>query len=824
MPGSSPYYVPDRVVEPTRMVIDVRVDLERGRVGGHTTLSLSAVRDGVLEVALDAVAMTIESVEVDGHVTPFRYDGKQLVIGLGDRRRDAALTVRVTHESEPAKGLYFIRPDAAYPARPTEAWTQGQDEDNRHWFPCLDHPSYKCATEVRATFPHALFALSNGELVEDTTAGEQRTMHYRLDQPHSSYLVTLVVGTFATIEARHGEVPLAYHVHPGRLEDAPRTFARTPEMMALFESLTGRPYPFPRYSQIAVSEFVFGGMENTSATTLTDLTLHDERAHLDMTSEPLVAHELAHQWFGDLVTCRDWAHGWLKEVFATYFEHMWREHVAGEDEAAWDRLGDREQYLHEAKHRYVRPIVARIYDGPIDLFDRHLYEKGGAVLHMLRRELGDEPFWRGIKRYVDRHAGGVVETSDLQRALEEASGVSLTRFFDQWLHRAGHPQLKIAYSWDEASHLARVEVSQKGDEWALAVPVELVVGSEVQRHVLSVRHARELFYLPCTAAPTQAIFDPGMDLLGIFEVKKPEPLWLTELVSAARGIDRLRAARALGKQAAHTTRAALVSSMEKDAFWATRAEAAKALGELRGIASRDALCTRLPLELHPKVRRSIVRALAHFRHDLGAASTVALVLAEGDPSYLVEAEAATSLGKLRVPESFERLAAVLDRPSHRDVLSAAALAGLAALRDERGLALVLERTRYGSPASARAAAISAAATLAAEHQARRRAVREDLEELALDDPDFRARTAAVEGLATLADPDASETLERVAAQDLDGRVRRHAREVLRTLADGRGPADQVKALRERTEHLERSGDELRDRLALLEARLETHKS
>ena len=828
LPGSNPYYVPDRVVAPTRIAIDVIVDLTRGWIGGRTTLSLTALREGALEVELDAVAMTVGSVEVDGVVTPHRYDGTRLCVRLGSRHRGDGIVVTVAHEAEPEKGLYFIRPDAAYPRRPTEAWTQGQDEDNRHWFPCLDHPSYKCATEVRVTFPRDLFALSNGELVEDTTSGTQRTMHYRLDQPHSSYLVTLVIGTFATLEDRHGDVPLAYHVHPDRVDDAPRTFARTPEMMALFERLTGRPYPFPRYSQIAVSEFIFGGMENTSATTLTDLTLHGERAHLDMTSEPLVAHELAHQWFGDLVTCRDWAHGWLNEGFATYFEHLWREHVAGEDEAAWDRLGDREQYLHEAKHRYVRPIVARIYDGPIDLFDRHLYEKGGAVVHMLRRELGDEPFWRGIKLYLDRHAGGVVETTDLQRALEEASGVSLTRFFDQWLSRAGHPHLKVAYAWDEASRLARVEVSQKehkGEEpWALDLPVELVVGGVVQRHVLALRQARELFHLPCASMPTQALFDPGMDLLGVVEVKKPDALWLTELASAARGIDRLRAARALGKQAAYTSRVALVTSMQKDVFWATRAEAAKALGELRGVGSRDALCTQLSLETHPKVRRAIVRALARFRHDLGAASTVALLLQEGDPSYLVEAEAATTLGKLRVPESFERLAAVLDRPSHRDVLSAAALAGLAALRDERGLPLALQRARYGAPASARGAAIAAAAALGAEHASRRRATREDLEELALDDPDFRARMAAVEGLGTLGDPEASSTLARVAAVDVDGRVKRHAREVQRDLADGRGPSDQMKALRDRADALEKSRDEVRDRVAHLEARLEPQKT
>ena len=216
-------------------------------------------------------------------------------------------------------------------------------------------------------------------------------------------------------------------------------------MIELFAEKTGRAYPWPRYSQITVAEFIFGGMENTSATTLTDQTLHDARAHLDFSSEPLISHELAHQWFGDLLTCRDWSQGWLNEGFATYFELVWKEHIAGRDEADYDRLGDQEAYLDEDAHRYRRPIVTNVYHEPIDVFDRHLYEKGGCVLHMLRAELGEARFWKAIRHYVKKHAGGSVETRDLARAVDEATGWNADRFFEQWVFKAGHPDLKIEY-------------------------------------------------------------------------------------------------------------------------------------------------------------------------------------------------------------------------------------------------------------------------------------------------------------------------------------------------------------------------------------------
>jgi aminopeptidase N len=276
----------------------------------------------------------------------------------------------------------------------------------------------KQTSELVVTAPSGWSVLSNGELVDaHRPKGKPWRFHWKMTQPHASYLLTLVAGAFAVIEdeahasSERGakRVPLSYWVPEGKEKEGKRTFARTPDMVRLFGDKTGVPYPWNKYAQVVVHDFIFGGMENTTATTLYEHVLLDDRATLDVTSDDLIAHELAHQWFGDYVTCRDWSEGWLNEGFATYFEHVWREHDLGRDEHEYALAADLHTYTSESHGRYRRPIVCRDFDAPLDLFDRHLYEKGGLVLHALRVELGDEAFWRGVRLYLARVGGGVAK-------------------------------------------------------------------------------------------------------------------------------------------------------------------------------------------------------------------------------------------------------------------------------------------------------------------------------------------------------------------------------------------------------------------------------
>jgi len=831
LPGAEPAFAPDRVVDVKHIRLEVSLDFADKRVDGVCTLTLSALNDGPTRATLNAVEMSLHAVvDPEGEPLAYEYDGKQLVVDLGERQEGEELQLILRYSARPRRGLYFIAPDAAYPDRPTQVWSQGQDEDNRHWFPCFDHPHEKSSSEMLITVPGHMVALSNGALVEerrDEQAGT-RSFHFKQEVPHASYLITLVAGDFAVLTDQAEDIELFYYVPRDRKDDAVRTFEATPRMMKLFAELAGQPYPWGRYSQVAVAEFIFGGMENTSATTLTDQTLHDARAHLDFSSEPLVAHELAHQWFGDLLTCRTWSEGWLNEGFATYFEILWKEHSVGRDDADYDRQLDLEAYLDEAGGRYQRPIVTNVYHEPIDVFDRHLYEKGAAVLHMLRTELGDARFWKAVRLYVARHQGGSVETRDLVRAIEDATGWNGDRFFRQWVHAPGHPDLAVEYAWDDGERLARISVKQKqaapAPTYDLPLVVRFVVAGEARDVTLRVRRAEETFVVAWPEAPSQVIVDPGNHLLKTLDEKKPSPLWRAQLASAERAIDRVRAARGMAKAGEITKEAidALAKAMRTDGFWAARGEAALALGQLKTEAARQAIAEAVREEAHPKARRLLVRALGQFRHDEAAADAALAVLAR-DASYFVEAEAASTLAKTRSHRAYPALVEARDRRSFLDVVRSACFGGMAELRDERGLDLAIEGAAYGQPPAARRAAIAAMGALGALFPSRKAAVRERLVEL-LEDGDFRARIAAVEALRALGDADAVGALKKAERDDLDGRVRRRAREVAKALAEGAPQADALRTLREAVEKLEGENRDLKERLLKLEvARKEAAK-
>jgi aminopeptidase N len=309
--------------------LEVAVDLAGKRLEGRSQLTMTARRDRLAAVTLHAVDMKIDAVTVDGRpVAGTDYDGEQLRIELGRTiGRGEQFTLSVSYSCSPRRGLYFVEPDEEHPDRPLECWTQGQDEDSRHWWPCVDHPIEKATTELLCTAPRGLFVLSNGDLRERKDLDSDRTRwHYALEVPHSPYLVTLVCGRFVEVKEKAPEtgVDVYYYVAPGHEEDARRSFGRTPQMIDFFSRRIGIPYPHRRYSQIVVSDFIFGGMENTTATTLTDQSVMDARAFIDHDMDALVSHELAHQWWGDLLTCREWSEGWLNEGFATYFEYIWR--------------------------------------------------------------------------------------------------------------------------------------------------------------------------------------------------------------------------------------------------------------------------------------------------------------------------------------------------------------------------------------------------------------------------------------------------------------------------------------------------------------------
>ncbi|HUJ62769.1 MAG TPA: M1 family metallopeptidase [Kofleriaceae bacterium] len=825
-PGTRARYAPDRVVDIQHIALALDVDPERRTVAGTARLRGAVIAAGTRAVELDAVELEIGKVTVNGKPAPARHDGKKLRVELpAQLAAGAALELAIDYRGAPRRGLYFIAPDDGYPDKPSQVWTQGQDEDSRYWFPCFDAPHEKATSELEVTVPAALFALSNGVLVADRTANGKRTLHWRLDVPHSCYLITLAIGDFAAIETRWRDQPVVYYVQRGREAEAERTLARTPQMLELFSTRFGLPYPYPRYSQVFVADFIFGGMENTSATTLTDSVLLDERAAIDYDVDSLVAHELAHQWFGDLVTCRDWGEGWLNEGFATYAEYIWREHHEGRDAADLELEDWAAMYFGEDSARYRRTIAIKLYDEPIDIFDHHLYDKGGRVLHMLRQLLGDDAFWKTLAHYLTKHRHGVVESRDLARAVEDATGKVVDWFFSQWvIDGAGHPELDVKLAWDGDAALATVAVEQKqkldGKTPVFRIPTAMRfrIGDRDVDVPIEIVEQKQVFHLRPGAEPSQMIFDPGRVVLAARTIDKPEPVWIAELAGATLAADRAAAAAALAKRGSPAAEKALIAALAKDRFWAVRGAAAAGLGALRTTPARDALVRQLKAEVHPRARRAVARALGELVHDAGAGNALAQIVAKGDPSYFVEAEACLALGKTRTPRAGELLRVAAGRESFTDVIRQHAYRGLAEARDDSALGLLVEGTKWGHASQGRRAAAGALGALMRGRRDREaRDVRERIE-LLLADKDFRVQAAAIEALAAIGDTASTGALRRMVERELDGRLRRRAREVIRELDEGAPLSDDVRKLRDELGELRTLAQGLRERLDLLEAR------
>jgi aminopeptidase N len=808
------------------IALDLALDVPRKSIAGTATLNVVRIDARAEELALDAVGFDLEAVLLRAQgQTGFspvihRYDGQILHVMFPAGVERAS--VQVQYRATPRRGLYFLAPDEHVRDRPNQVWSQCQDEDARHIFPCIDKPHNKQTTEVRVAVPVGWFALSNGARVSDQDEETQGIYRYSFDDPHPSYLFTLVAGEFARIDAQADGVALQYFVPKGREADGARTFRRTPEMIRTFGKLTGVPYPWDSYAQIVVSDFIFGGMENTTATTMYEHILLDERATLDVTSDDLIAHELAHHWFGDLVTCRDWSHAWLNEGFATFMEHVDREAHLGRDEYDHGVRADLAAYLAEAGGRYRRPIVCQDYEAPIDIFDRHLYEKGALVLHMLRRELGDETFWKGVGVYLGRHAKGIVETRDLMRALEEVSGRSLERFFEQWVFRAGHPELELAIEHEGDALTVRVKQAQVqphgkdaahegGHVFALDLELDIAFEGEegVRREVRRIDQANQVLTIRVPKRPRFVVVDPDMRLMGEVKVEAPRDMLRAQIAHAPTATGRVQAATLLGKLDDPPTLRALGETLAKESeFWSVRAEAAASLGQIRSEEAYEILASHVRAA-HPKVRRAVAAALGKFR--TAKAADLLRSVALSDASYLVEAEAARALGATRQSAAFDTLVEVIDRPSWADVIRVGAIDGLAALRDDRALPHVLSRTRYGVTTRGRRAAIVALPKLSSD-----RKVREALEEL-LESSDPYLRVDVVRALLEVGDVKARGPLSRQLERELDGRVRRRIREALRDLG-GSGKRE-TERLREELESLRNEHGELKARLSKLEALL-----
>jgi aminopeptidase N len=809
----------DRPIDVRHLRLELQVDLPNQTVKARAHLECRALRklDGV---QLDAVGFEVRKVSWAGGresgEARFRHDGGKLSIDLpravaadDDLELFIDYTVR-----RPRAGLHFFGPSKDDPDAPLTVWSQGEPTDNRHWIPCLDQPNVRQSTELIVTVAEGFEAVSNGALVSRTANDDKTvTFHWKQEKPHPSYLVTLVVGKFDVVKEEWNKVPVLYYVPPGRKDDAARTFARTREMLDFFSRRFGVDYPWEKYAQVAAHQFG-GGMENTSATTLGDQSLLDERALLDRNADGLIAHELAHQWWGDLVTCRDWSHLWLNEGFASYAEALWAEHHEGADDYAYNILLKARAALSGGKER---PVVDRRYPSPGSMFDARSYPKGALILHMLRQRLGEAAFWKGVQRYGVEHKYQSVETADLRRSLERVSGRDLERFFHDWTERPGAPTLEVASSYDAERKQARVVVKQTQAGEAFHFPLQVRFGFGDGRKPVVVEdlvtEKEQRLTVPLEERPTLIEIDPEQAVLAEFKETKGRDLWLAQLSGGTTVASRVRAAQQLGQSKDDADRAALAKALAAEKFWGVQVEVVAALGASGGEASRDALIEGLK-HPQPKVRRACADQLGKLTKDARAAAALKALLEKGDPSYFVEAAAPSSYARLRQPQTPALLLPWLAKPSYGDTLRTAALAGLGEAHDLEALDVLLSWSRRGKPIRPRAAALRALTELARHagpsDDQRKKIVTALVDGLESDSA--RLRMSAIQALRDLgpAARAAQSALEAAAERDVDERVRAAARQALAALQPP-APAE-LNKLRDEVERLKKEQEELRGRL------------
>jgi len=857
-------YAPDRPADVKHVKLDITLDFEQETISGTVYTTFSTLYDDLKTITFDAVELHIERVKLEhGKELSYSVSEKKLIVTLDRAYKYAEeFTIAVEYHTRPRTGLHFMKPAPEDPTRPVQAWTFGQPRYHSHWFPCHDAPNDRATTEIIATVPAQFITISNGDLLSVTDHGATKTHHWRHDIPQAMYLISLVVGEFAVIEDSYKSIPVTYYVRPDRKDDARLYMGKTPEMIRFFSEYTGVEYPYNKYAQTVV-EIYTGAMEHTTATTHSFSLLLDKRASLDVDLVPVVAHELAHQWFGDLLTCRDWSNGWLNEGFATYFEELWGEYDLGTDHFKQSMLGLKHNYLAEDAD-YRRPIVYHVYyDDGFELFDAHLYEKGAWVLHMLRHQLGEAAFKRAIHAYISRYREREVITADLERTFEDITGRSLAQFFQQWVYSGGYPAFEVNYSWDSEHNMARVKIEQTQhiDDLTpcFVTPVDLAFtiptsddaakdDNTTETRTVSMRvmlgedgQAEQTFYMPLEREPLMVRFDPDGWLLKTLKFKRPTRMMLYQLEHDPDILGRIEAAEALSEVADDESITALKQSLLNDPFWGVRSAAATALGVIGNSKAQDVLLQALP-ELDPtqfsRVRAAVARTLGKFQAPAQAelavrsAQALSALLEKGDISYVVESAAASALGRTRVPGSVDQLLKLIDRPSWMNMVQSSIFSGLAASGEDRVveyIAAYLNTTRSvdghieANHPTMRSAAAHGMWTLGENQylysdEARQRAVTALIQAVEHDtwEP---VRAISAHALASLGEKRAISVLDRAAHHELESRVQREMRVAAHTLRTANKTDEQLKQLRKDLDQVREENRKQKEQLASLEARV-----
>ncbi len=819
------HYAPSRKMDIQHLILDVRPDFRKRSIEGTATFTLAPIAKPLEELRLDAVDLQISEVSSTEQIRAWQNTDTHLVVSFSNpipADRSIRLTVRYT--ATPERGLYFRTAEMGYPATDEHLWTQGEPTESRHWFPAFDSPNEKFTSELICRVPEGMVALSNGRQVssERDAATGLRVVRWLQDKPHVTYLIALVAGHLKSVEDKHGSIPLALFTPASQISAAPNTFKNTKDMMEFFEREIGVPYPWDKYFQAAVSDYHWGGMENTTLTVLNEGTLHPDGFESLRSSDGLVAHELAHQWFGNLVTCKDWSHLWLNEGFATYYDALYQGHRHGREGLLYAMYQNAGGVLSVPNDKI--PIVHRGFSDPEEQFSFRSYPKGSWILHMLRNQLGEDLYRRCVRTYLERHKFGVVETQDLVKVIEELSGRSYDAFFDQYVYHAQQPDLSISYEWQEKEKLARIRVVQQQpvtqDVLLFRIPAKLrfkgsfgVIDQEIQ-----ISQKAEDYYVPLAQAPESVRFDPDYGLLAKVTFPLPEKMLLAQLNESSDLIGRLLAIEQLTSMKNAGVVARLKQALKSDGFYGVRLAASKALRRMDSEEAREALADTLE-QADARVRKQVLIDMLAPHRESSLGHALKALGTEKNPD--IQAAVIRRLGAFSRSEVRDRLLPLLQTPSYRGGLSSAAIEAMRDQNDPSFIEPILAACKANAaqwPSSVMIVGMNAISSLASTVE-NKTSVREFLLGY-LNDPRERVRRAALSSLGDLGDPASIAALSPLLELKPLDPLRVRAEAAIQKLRDAKKPRVEFGDVRNEVLTLQQENKDLRRDLDTLKKKLD----
>ncbi len=817
-------YAPSREIDILHLALDVTPDFKARSVSGKATLRFKPIAKPFAELKLNGIDLAVSAVESSEKILGYQATAEQVIVTFAEPiPADKEANVTIHYSATPEHGLYFRTPEMGYPATDSHLWTQGEPYEARHWFPSFDAPNEKFTSEVTCRVPEGMVVISNGrKMSEDKDAATGLVaVRWLQDKPHANYLIALCAGHFKKVEDTHRDIPMAFWTPASQIAQAQSSFRDTKDMMEFFEKEIGVPYPWAKYDQVCVEDFGWGGMENTTMTILNDRTLFTDATENLRDSTGLVAHELAHQWFGDFVTCKDWSHLWLNEGFATYYDALYTGHKHGRDNFLYQMRGNANGVLNQAND--TNAIVRRDFNSPEDQFGFHAYPKGSWILHMLRSQLGDELYRRIVKTYLERHAFGNVATDDFNKVIEELSGRSFDQFFNQYVYHAHHPELNISYSWDERTKLAKVSIQQvqKLSDDVLLFNVPLPVrfkgksGNVVER-TLTVKEKSEDFYIALAEAPEVVRIDPNYTLLAKITFNVPTAMQHAQLADKSDLLGRLLAIEQLSGKA--EALAKLKDALNNDPFYGVRLAASTAIRAIQTDEALEALIASTK-QTDARVRRQVTTDIGGFYRETSYAAARKILADEKNPD--IQAVALASIGSYAKPEVREEIMKALNSTSYRNATADAAINAIRAQADANYIAPLLDLLQKNEAAFTSAGFARALDTLAklAANEDKKDTVREFLLKH-LDSPKRRVQLAAIAALGTLQDTKALAPLEKLTTAPKASPLRAAAENAVTALLDTKKPAAENRTLRNEMLTLQKSNRDLRRDFDDLKKKLE----